>query len=78
MQIRAMEEILKEIDNRYEAIRVLAKEARNINRIIKNSEEEIEEKPTSIAIERLIEGKVKYRYVEPGEEQEDGEEPEQQ
>lgn len=66
MQTKAMEEILKRIDNRYEAIRVLAREARRINNIIRMAPEEIEEKPTSIAVERLIEGKVKYDYEEPG------------
>ena len=69
MEIKAMEQILKQIDNRYEAIRVIAKEARRINNVVKQSGEEIEEKPTSIAISRIIEGKVKYRYEEPGEEQ---------
>ncbi len=63
-----MEEILKQSENRYEAIRVMAKEARRINTLIRLSSEEIEEKPTSIAISRFIEGKVKYSYEEPEEE----------
>ena len=65
MQTRAMEDILGKIDNRYEAIRVLAREARRINNIIRMAPEEIEEKPTSIAVSRLREGKVKYYYEEP-------------
>ena len=68
MHVKAMEKILSQIDNRYEAIRVIAREARRINTIIQMSGEEIEEKPTSIAINRLVEGKVKYKYEEPGEE----------
>lgn len=65
MQTKAMEDILVQVENRYEAIRVLAKEARRINTIIKMSPEEIEEKPTTIAIDRMVEGKVKFYYEEP-------------
>ncbi|HER44311.1 MAG TPA: DNA-directed RNA polymerase subunit omega [Candidatus Eisenbacteria bacterium] len=60
-----MERILKEIPNRYEAIRVMAKEARRVNRLIRKAGEELEEKPTSIAMNRVIEGKVKFEYEEP-------------
>ncbi len=62
MDKEAMEKILERIDNRYEAIRVIAKEARRINTIIRLSGEEIEEKPTTIAIKRTIDGKVKFKY----------------
>jgi DNA-directed RNA polymerase subunit K/omega len=57
-----LERILGNIENRYEAIRVIAKEARRINLIIRRSEEELEEKPTTIAVNRAVEGKVKYTY----------------
>ena len=60
-----MERILKEIPNRYEAIRVMAKEARRVNRLIRKASEEFEEKPTSIAMQRVIDGKVKFEYEEP-------------
>ena len=69
METNSMEKILEQVSNRYEAIRIVAKEARRINALIKMSGEEIEEKPTSIAIKRLIEGKVKYAYAETKEEQ---------
>jgi len=69
METEAMEKILEIIDNRYEAIRVIAKEARRINTIIRLSGEEFDEKPTTMAIKRTIEGKVKYKY-EQQEEQE--------
>jgi DNA-directed RNA polymerase subunit K/omega len=69
METKAMELILERVDNRYEAIRVIAKEARRINALIRLSGEEIEEKPTTIAIKRMIEEKVKYKY-EQQEEQE--------
>ena len=64
MATQAMEKILETIDNRYEAIRVIAKEARRINTIIRLSGEEFDEKPTTIAINRTIAGKVKYKYEE--------------
>ncbi len=67
MKIVEMERITGIIDNRYEAVRVLAVEARRINRVLRGSEEEISEKPTSIAMNRLVEGKVKFRYEEPEE-----------
>jgi DNA-directed RNA polymerase omega subunit len=66
--MESMEKILVQVPNRYEAIRIVAKEARRINTLIRLSGEEIENKPTSIALKRLIEGKVKYRYAEPEEE----------
>ena len=69
METEAMEKILEKIDNRYEAIRVIAKEARRINTLIRLSGEEFEEKPTTIAVKRTIDGKVKYTY-EQQEEQE--------
>lgn len=69
MKINELEKVLEGIDNRYEAIRVIAREARNINNILRFSGQELEEKPTTLALRRLIEGKLEYRYVEPGEEQ---------
>ncbi len=65
MDLSSMERILEVIPNRYEAVRVMAKEARRINLLIHLAGEEIEEKPTTIAIKRLIDGKVKYAYEEP-------------
>ena len=56
---------MKVVPNRYEAIRVMAKEARRVNTIIRKAGEEFEEKPTSIAMGRVIDGKVKFEYEEP-------------
>jgi DNA-directed RNA polymerase omega subunit len=67
MERELMEEILDQVSNRYEAIRVMAKEARRINTLIRLSGEEIDDKPTTIAMKRLIEGKVKYDYETEGE-----------
>jgi DNA-directed RNA polymerase omega subunit len=57
-----MEKILDVIPNRYEAVRVMAKEARRINQILVSAGEEIEEKPTTVAMNRVIAGKVKFAY----------------
>jgi DNA-directed RNA polymerase omega subunit len=64
MEKATLERILEVIPNRYEAVRIMAKEARRINTLIHLSGEEIEEKPTSIAMKRLVDGKVKYDYGE--------------
>ncbi len=68
MEKISMEKILDQVGNRYEAIRVIAREARRINALLKHSGEEVEDKPTTIAMKRLVEGKVKYSYGEQGEE----------
>ncbi|MBN1884091.1 MAG: DNA-directed RNA polymerase subunit omega [Candidatus Krumholzibacteriota bacterium] len=68
-ETRALEKVLDRIPNRYEAIRVIAKEARRINTIIRLSGEEIEMKPTTIAMNRLIDGKVKFAYADEAEEE---------
>ena len=68
MRTNNMEDITRNVDNRYEAVRVLSKEARRINDAIKFAEGEIEEKPTTIAINRLVEGKVKFDYEKTEEE----------
>jgi DNA-directed RNA polymerase subunit K/omega len=64
-----IEKITKNIDNRYEAVRVMAKEARRLNSlIIRGAQADAEFKPTSAAVQRVIEEKVKYEYVDPSEE----------
>ncbi len=62
VNMATLERILDIIPNRYEAVRIMAKEARRINTLIRLSGEEIEDKPTSIAMKRLVDGKVKYSY----------------
>jgi len=60
-----IEKITKQIDNRYEAVRVMAKEARRLNSlIIRGAQADADFKPTSAALQRVIENKVKYEYVE--------------
>ena len=60
-----IEKITNRISNRYEAVRVIAKEARRLNSlIIRGAEVDWDFKPTSAAIDRVIAGKVEYAYVE--------------
>jgi DNA-directed RNA polymerase subunit K/omega len=60
-----IEKITEQIENRYEAIRVMAKEARRLNSlIIRGAQADADFKPTSAALQRVIENKVKYEYVE--------------
>ena len=53
------------VPNKYEAIRVIAKEARRINSLLIRGGGEVEEKPTMLALQRLLDQKVKYEFVEP-------------
>ncbi len=59
-----IEKITAVIENKYEAIRVIAREARRINALLIRGEGEIEEKPTMMALQRVLDNKVKYEYVE--------------
>ena len=60
-----IEKIMAVVPNKYEAIRVVAKEARRINALLIHGASEIEEKPTMMAVRRLLERKIKFDYVEP-------------
>jgi DNA-directed RNA polymerase subunit K/omega len=60
-----IEEITRNIDNRYEAVRVMAKEARRLNAlIIRGAQADADFKPTTAALQRVIDDKVKFEYVE--------------
>lgn len=55
----------KVMPNKYEAVRVMAKEARRINNVILHSEvKNVDAKPTSMALKRMLEQKIKFEYVE--------------
>ena len=60
-----IEKITAVVPNKYEAIRVIAKEARRINALLIHGADEVDEKPTMMAIRRLLEEKIKFSYVEP-------------
>lgn len=62
------EKLTEVIDNRYEAILVVAKEARVRNSIAQLSDWDPDErrpKVTTMALKRLISGQVDYYYAEP-------------
>jgi DNA-directed RNA polymerase subunit K/omega len=52
------------IPNKYEAVRVIAKEARRINSLLIRGAQAIDEKPTMMALRRVLDNRVKFAYVE--------------
>ena len=62
-----IEKLTNVITNKYEAVRVIAKEARRINSLLIRSGGEIDEKPTVIALQRVLDEKVKFEYADPEE-----------
>jgi DNA-directed RNA polymerase subunit K/omega len=63
-EVVLIEKIISVIDNKYEAIRVIAKEARRINSVLMRSEGEVDEKPTMMALQRVLDHKIKFEYGE--------------
>jgi len=60
-----IEKIMQKLDNRYEAVRVMAREARRLNSlVIRGAEPEEGFKPTTTAMKRLLEDKLHFEYVE--------------
>ena len=67
-EVVLIEKLTSVIPNKYEAVRVVAKEARRINALLIRSDQgEIEEKPTMMALRRVLEDRIKYQFVEPDE-----------
>lgn len=62
-----IEKLTSVITNKYEAVRVIAKEARRINALLIRSGGEVDEKPTIIALQRVLDKKVKFDYADPEE-----------
>jgi DNA-directed RNA polymerase subunit K/omega len=65
MDVKTMEAFLNMKQNRYELVRAVSKEAKRISALLRLSDEEVQEKVTTIALRRVVEGKVKYRYAKP-------------
>lgn len=55
----AMKDLLKQVPSRYELVNVVACQARKIAREAELSGEPIQEKPVSIAIQEVADGKLK-------------------
>ena len=62
-----IERLTAVITNKYEAVRVIAKEARRINSLLIRSGGEADEKPTIMALNRVMDKKVKFVYADPDE-----------
>jgi DNA-directed RNA polymerase omega subunit len=58
-----IEKLLEKIPNRYEAIMVTAREAMRLNPIYRSKGESPPKKITTLALERVIDGKVSYEYL---------------
>ena len=60
-----IEKIMDKVENRYEAVRVIAREARRLNSlVIRGAETDPDFKPTSVAMQRLLDDKIQYEFVE--------------
>ena len=60
-----IERVTGKIPNRYEAVRVMAQEARRLNSLILRGADPGEGfKPTTAAMQRLFEDKIQYEFVE--------------
>ena len=64
-EIVLLDKLTAIVPNKYEAIRVVAKEARRINTLlIHGAEGDVDEKPTVMALYRMIDQKIKYQFVD--------------
>jgi DNA-directed RNA polymerase subunit K/omega len=54
--------------NKYEMVLISAREARRLNEIAKLSGRELKVRPTTIAWDRLSQGKIQFTYEAPEEE----------
>lgn len=62
-EVVLIDRLTKVIPNKYEAVRVIAKEARRINALlIRGAQGEVDEKPTVMALSRLLDERVKYKF----------------
>lgn len=53
-----MPELLKQVNSRYLLVNVIAKRAREISALAEEEGEPLDEKPVSIAIKEIAEGKI--------------------
>lgn len=64
MVVTPLEKICSVVDNKYKAIVIVAKEARRLNKLLKEKPDAVKEKPTILAIKKLLRGEIKYRDEE--------------
>ena len=58
-----MPELLKNIESRYMLVNVIAKRAREIAQEAEDEGEQLNEKPVSLAVKEIAEGKVKAQAI---------------
>ncbi|MCD6382787.1 MAG: DNA-directed RNA polymerase subunit omega [Candidatus Hydrothermae bacterium] len=63
MERFTVEQIWEIFPNKYEAIVVAAKEARRLARIARERKIKYSEKPTILALEKLLKGEIKYKKL---------------
>lgn len=64
-EVILLDQLTKVVPNKYEAIRVVAKEARRINSVlIRGGQGDVDEKPTVMALYRMMDAKIKYEFVD--------------
>ncbi len=64
-EIVLLDKLTTVVPNKYEAIRVVAKEARRINTLLLHGAEgDVDEKPTVMALYRMMDQKIKYQFVD--------------
>lgn len=63
-KIVLIDRLTEVIPNKYEAVRVVAKEARRINALLVHGAQETEQKPTMMALTRLLENRIKFKYAD--------------
>jgi len=64
MAVTPLDKISSVVDNKYKAIVVVAKEARRLNKLLREKGETLSEKPTIAAIRKLLRGELQYKEEE--------------
>jgi len=61
MVVTPLHDIVAVVDNKYKAIVLVAKEARRLNLLLKEKADALSEKPTVVAIRKLLKGDIRYK-----------------
>jgi DNA-directed RNA polymerase omega subunit len=64
MVVTPLHKIVSVVDNKYKAIVLVAKEARRLNALLKEKPDALSEKPTVVAIRKLLNGEIHYKEEE--------------
>jgi DNA-directed RNA polymerase subunit K/omega len=64
MVVTPLHKIVSVVDNKYKAIVLVAKEARRLNVLLRENADALSEKPTVVAIKKLLKGEIQYKEEE--------------